>query len=108
MDYLHTPEALAKAAATREERRGDPAYKTSLEDDTSICWNYEDKEVEIFTNRKLVFKKCLERNPFPKRVKADDQERVYSLIYGFKDLRSPETILKVLNTQGTNDHSETL
>ena len=99
MNPLQTPEAIQKRAAVAAARREDPSYKTSREDDTSVCWNYADKEVEIFTNRKLVYEKCLQRNPNPKRAVADDLERVYSLVYGFSDLRSPETILKVTNQQ---------
>ena len=95
MTHLHSPEARAKAAAIRAARKDDPSYKQSQEDDTSICWNYQDREVEVFTNRRVIYERCLKRNPTPKRVVADHKNRVYSLIYDFSAVRDPFTCLKV-------------
>ena len=95
MTHLTSPEARAKAAAIRAARKDDPSYRQTKEDDTSICWNYQDREVEVFTNRRVIFEKCLARNPNTKRVVKDHTNRVYSLIYDFSAVRDPFTSLKV-------------
>ena len=95
MTHLHSPESRAKAAAIRAARKDDPSYRQTKEDDTSVCWNYADREVEVFTNRRVIFEKCLQRNPNVKRVVKDHKNRVYSLIYDFSAVRDPFTCLKV-------------
>ena len=70
-----------------------PNYTRSIEDDTSICWNYVDRTVEIFTNRRRIFEKCIDTNSNYLKRSENDRERVYTIEYSFDELRSPEKCL---------------
>lgn len=67
-------------------------------DDTSISWDYENNTVEVFTNRRGVYEKCLKRSPNPLKNVCNDVERLYTLTYAFDAIRGPETIVKVMKT----------
>lgn len=70
-----------------------PNYSRSNEDDTSICWNYQDRTVEIFTNRRHIYEKCIEANSSYLKSTENDRDRVYTLEYSFDEIRSPEKCL---------------
>lgn len=69
-------------------------FTRSNEDDTSVCWNYQDRTVEIFTNRRSVYERCIECNSTTLQRTEDDVNRVYTLEYSFDEIRAPELILK--------------
>jgi len=68
----------------------------SQDDDTSVFWDYRSKTIEIFTNRRSIYEKCLERNGKPIRKVCDDEARVYRLFYPFDQARTADTIVKIL------------
>ena len=63
--------------------------------ETAISCNYEARTVEFYFTKESNYNKCLQRNPHC--LKSEELNPGYLIVYSFKQIRTPEYLLRVGN-----------
>jgi hypothetical protein len=61
--------------------------------ESTISYDYESRTVEFYFTRESNYKSCLKRNPHC--IKAEELNPGYRVVYSFKQIRTPEYLLRV-------------
>ena len=63
--------------------------------ETTITYDYESRNVEFYFTKEANYNKCLQRNPHC--LKSEKLNPGYLIAYSFKQIRTPEYLLRVAN-----------